>query len=244
MALVQHGHDRRQGRGDQEGPIPVEAPRVRRGLGLGQGEPAQQYADQSHRHVDPEGPLPAQRIEDQAADGRPRPQADRLSRRLQAEAAPVFRGAGGHHDNGDAVRGQERGADALQDAEEDQRRQVGGEAAQARADDEEQEAAEIEQLAAEHVRQPSEDRRERSHREQIGDRDPTHAAEARPEFDFEARQENLRHAGVDLAHARADTDRADDEPSIGLQAGDGGQRRRLLTARHRAPNRLEGKRAW
>ena len=60
----------------------------------------------------------------------PAPRPIGLGRRLQPEGAPAFLGAGGHDDDGDAVRCQQRGADRLQDAERDQHRKVRGEAAQ------------------------------------------------------------------------------------------------------------------
>ena len=227
VALVQHRHERRQCRCDQDRTAPVEAAGVRQRLGLGKNEPTEDRAHQADRNIDPEGPVPAQRIEDQAAEGRAGAEPDRLGRRLQAKAAPALLRAGRHDDDGDAVRRDQGGTDGLQDPEEDQRRQVRREAAQARAKDEEEEAAGVEELAADHVGKPAEDRHERRHGQQIGDRDPAHAAEARPEFDFEPRQQHLCHAGIDLSHARADAYRSDHEPAIRREAGDRLRRRRL-----------------
>ena len=55
--------------------------------------------------------------------------------------------------------------DRLQDAEGDQHRKIRREAAEARAQDEQEEAARVEELAADHVGKPAEDRHERRHRQ-------------------------------------------------------------------------------
>ncbi len=77
-------------------------------------------------------------------------------------------------------------------------------------------------------------------RQQVGDGDPAHAAQAGAELDLEPRQQHLGHAGIDLPHDGADADRADDEPAIRLQARDRLQRRRLPAFEGGGPQRAEG----
>ena len=188
--------------------------------------------------------MPAQRIENQAANGRARPQTDRLGRRLQTERPTALLGVGRQHDDGDAVGRNQRRPCSLENAEDHQRRQVRREAAQGRPQDEDEEAAGIEQLAADHVRQPSEDRHARRHRQQIGDGDPAHRAQPGVEVALEPGQQHLRHAGIDLTHEGADADRADDEPAIGFEPRDGRQRRWLVTFQDGPPQGRDRERAW
>ena len=109
-----------------------------------QHKPAQDGGGEPDRHVDPEHPLPAERIEHQPAERRPGAQPDSLRGRHDAERpAAMLRPGGGHHD-GDAVRREQSGADGLQHPEPNQRRQVRREAAQRRAKHEDEKAAGIE----------------------------------------------------------------------------------------------------
>ena len=125
MHLVQHRDEARQRRRDQDRAAPVEA------LVFGQGCPVWGRTNQPRiAPAMPSGTLiqkahcQPKRVEDEAADRRSGAEADRLRRRLQAEAAAAFLGPHDHHDDGDAVRGDQRAADRLQDAEEDQPRQA------------------------------------------------------------------------------------------------------------------------
>ena len=136
VALVQHCHQSRKRRRDQERAVPVEAALGRQMPGLWDDEPAQNRAGEAERNVDPERPVPAQRIEDQAAQRRTDTQTDRLGRRLQAKRAPAPLRLDGEDDDGDAVRGQQRGPDRLQDAEGNQHGKIRGEATERRTEDE------------------------------------------------------------------------------------------------------------
>ena len=243
VAFVQHGHDGGERGRDQERAPPVEATAVGQIPGLRDDEPAEDGADQAERNVDPERPMPAQRIEDQAAQRRSHAQPDRLRRRLQAEAAASFFRSRGEDDDGDAVGRDQRGADRLQDTEGDQHRKIRREAAEARAQDEQEEAARVEELAADHVGKPAEDRHERRHRQDVGDRDPAHGAERSGEIELEPRQQHLRQAGIDLAHEGADAHRPDDEPAIRSEPCDGLQRRRFAALEHGIAKRGERGRA-
>jgi hypothetical protein len=154
---------------------------------------------------------------------------DRLRRRLDAERAAAPLRPRGHDDDGDAVRREQRRADRLQYAEGDEHRQVGRKAAERGAEHEQKEARGVEELAPDHVGQASEDRQERRHRQQVGDRDPAHGAEPRAELMLEGRQQHLRNAGIDLPHERADAHGRDDEPPIRCEPCDGRHRRRLAS---------------
>jgi len=139
--------------------------------------------------------------------------------RQDAERASALRGSGRRHHDGDAVRRQQRRADALHDPEDDKHRQAWSKAAERRAQHEQQKAARVQKLAPHHVGEATEDRQERRHRQEIGHRDPAHGAEPCAEFDLEPREQHLCDAGIDLAHEGADAHGADHEPSVGLEAG-------------------------
>ena len=152
--------------------------------------------------------------------------------RQDAERAAALRGSGGSHDDGDAVRRQQRRADALRDPESDKHGQARSKAAERRAQHEQQKAARVQELAPHHVGEPTEDRQERRHRQEIGNRDPAHRAEPCVELELEPRQQHLRDAGIDLAHEGADAHGADHEPPVGLEAGHDPRRRRLAAVAH------------
>jgi hypothetical protein len=166
MTLVEHRHDCRERGCDQDRPLPVE-PSGGQGLAAGNDKPGEDQRRQPDRDIDPESPMPAQRVQDQSAQRRSGAEPDRLGSRLQPERPPAFLRAGGHDDDGGAVRRYQCGTDTLQDAEGDQQRQVRREAAQGRAGDEEEEAAPVQKLVPEHVGEPSEDRGEGGHGQEI-----------------------------------------------------------------------------
>ena len=227
VPFVQHRHQGGQRGHDQARALPVEAAVGRQVLGQRKHQPADDRAGEADRHVDPEHPSPAQRVQQEPADRRPCAQPDRLRRRLDAERPSTPLGTGRRDDDGDAVRRQQRRSDRLQDAECDEHRQVRGKPAERRAEHEQEEAGRVQELASEHVGEAAEDRQERRHREQITDCDPADGAQSRAEFMLEPRQQQLRDAGIDLPHEGADAYGADDAPPIGREAGDELHRRRL-----------------
>ena len=229
VALVQHGHDGRERRRNQQRALPVEAALIRQVFGGRKQEPSQDGAGEPDRHVDPEHPAPVQQIQHQPSERGPGAQTDGLGRRQDAERAAAPRGTGGRHHDGDAVRRQQRRADPLQDAKGDEHREAWRKAAQRRAQHEQQEATGIQQLAPHHVGEAAKDRQKRRHGEQIGDGDPAHGAQSGIELELELRQQQLRDAGIDLAHEGADADGADHEQPIGGQARDAIRRRRLAS---------------
>jgi len=227
IAFVQHHHDGRERGRNQERAVPVE-PHVNRQVPGGRKhEPAHDGAGEPDGHVDEEHPAPIQHVEHQAPDCGACAEPHRLGRGLDAERAAPHLPAGRRHHDGDAVRGEERRADPLDDAECDEHRQVGGKAAQPRAQHEQEEAAGVKKLAPEDISKPPEDRQERRHGEQIRDRDPAYRAQLRVEFRFKVREEELRDAGIDLPHERADAHRAHHEPAVGRRPREHLRRRRF-----------------
>jgi hypothetical protein len=150
-----------------------------------------------------------------------------LGCRQDAQRPATPRRAGSRHHDGDAVGRQQRRTNPLQNAKGDEHRQAWRKTAQRRAQHEQQEATRIQELAPHHVGETTEDRQERRHGEQIGHRDPTHGAQSRIEFELELGQQQLRDAGVDLAHEGADANGADHEQPVGWQACDDLRRRRF-----------------
>jgi len=155
-----------------------------------------------------------------------------LGCRQDAECASALRGSGRRHHNRDAVRRQQRRTDALCDPEGDEHGQAGSQAAERRAQHEQEEAARVQELAPYHVGEPTEDRQERRHCQEIGDRDPAHGAEPCAEFELEPREQHLCNAGIDLAHEGADAHGADDAPPVGVKARHDPSRRRLAAVPH------------
>jgi len=202
---------------------------LRQVFGGREEEPPQDGAGDADRHIDPEHPSPVQEIQHQAADRRPRAQTDGLRRRQDTQRTATPLRPGSRHHDGDAVRRQQRRADALQDPKGDEHRQAWRKAAERRAQQEQQEAAGVEELAPHHVGEATKDRQECRHGEQVGDRNPTHGAESGIEFEFEPRQQQLRDAGIDLAHEGADANGADHEQPVGWQLCDDLRRRRFAS---------------
>ena len=116
------------------------------------------------------------------------------------------------HDDGQAVRLQHGGPDGLQRTKAAQRREVGREPAQNRRKREDDEAIDVEELAAPHVREAS-DGGHRGHQdEQVGEAHPRDGTDRRVEGVLEGGKGDGHDGRVELAHECADTHGGDGEP--------------------------------
>ena len=149
-----------------------------------------------------------------------------------AQAAAVL--VHGFHQDRDAVCAQQRSADSLQDAERDERRQIGGEAAHRARDDEHDISDQIERFAAEHLAQTPEDWEEGGEGDEIGQRHPADRLHRDREGLAERRQCQLDDGGVELTDEGTDADEADDEPQMPGLAREVRQGRRFA---RQAPDR-------
>ncbi len=143
----------------------------------------------------------------------------------------------------DGVGAEHRAGETEQRAQHDQLRQIGGEAAQQRKRPEQSEAEQIQQLAAGDLDQPGEYRQPGGEAELVGDGHPAHDAEPGKEIMLEGRQDQLHDARIELADKGADANRADDDPGVGVAAGEERGRRRLPPVQKSRTRRRRRRRA-
>ncbi len=163
---------------------------------LVQHEVCPRGADEAERHVEPEHPRPADRDE-RAAEHRPDDEADSGDHgvRPHREAELLLRECVGDERGG--VREQERPADALQDAPEDELRAAAGEAGAERCGREDEEAEHVCVLAAEEVGEPSRRQHEDGGDDHVDEDDPDELQQRRVQAALEVRERNDEGARVD-----------------------------------------------
>ena len=145
---------------------------------LVQHERAPRRGGQAERHVEPEHPVPGDR-DQHAAEHRTEHEPDRGDHRVRphGEAQLLLRERVGDQRGG--VREQERGAEALDDAPDDQLRAVLREPGAERGQREGEEAADVGALAAEEVGQPAGGEDEHGRGDHVGEDHPDEPEQAR-----------------------------------------------------------------
>jgi hypothetical protein len=207
--------------GEQRQAEQVEAAGVLGGLGARQPAQPHEDADDADRHVDVEDPAPRQVVDDQAADHRSEHRSHEHGHADDAHHAADALGAGrlGQQDHAD--RHDHAAADALHDAEGDQRGQVPGQAAEDRAGDEEDDRGQPHAAGAEALGGPAGERDDHGQGEQVAGGHPLHVIERGVEVDAQRLQGDVDDRGVEDRHDRADHDdgRDDGEVAIDPQVG-------------------------
>ena len=148
------------------------------------------------RDVEPEDPRPVDRDE-RAAEYRPDDEPDRGDHRVRPhrEAELLLRERVG--DERGRVREQERAADALQDAPEDELRPAAGEAGAERRRREDEKAEHVRVLAAEQVGEPSRRQHEDGRDDHVDEDDPDELQQRRVQAALEVRERDDERARVD-----------------------------------------------
>ena len=104
----------------ESGARPVERPGRVLVAALGDVGERQPQRDGRERQVDQEGDAPAQRVDQKAAERRPERRGDRGGGGPDADRAAAHLAREGRGDDGEALRHEQRGADALHGARRDQ----------------------------------------------------------------------------------------------------------------------------
>ena len=172
-------------------------------------------AEDADRQVDVEDPRPAVVVDDVAAERR----AERPGRRMMAMpnsaiAMPCSFGRERLAQDGLLGGLQRAGAEALDDAEDDEHRQRAREAAQRRADDEQHEADQVDALLAEEAAEEPGERHHEHRRDDEAGGDPGDLLDRRAERAADVRERDVDDRRVDGAHQRAEGDRERDQPLV------------------------------
>ena len=140
-----HGGEEHRQAGPVEGPALGEVPAAR------DEQPRQDGAHQTEGNVDEKDEPPTAEVDQQPAQGWSEGQAESLGRTLDAEGTTELAPGDGADDDSHAVGRQHGRPRALDEAEGHQDREVGRQAAQGRAGDEDQKAIGVEEFAPDHV---------------------------------------------------------------------------------------------
>jgi hypothetical protein len=202
-----HGEDqRRHGREEQGESRPVEVDPDLELAAPGDEQQGRQHAHQPDGDVHEEEQPPAAGGEQEPTDGRAEGQTEGLCRPLRTEGPTEPAARDGQRDDGHAVGLQHGRTEGLEGPEAVQHHQAGGGGTQHRAGHEDGEAVEVEELAADHVGEPS-DRRHRGHQDQqIAQADPADGTDAGVEGPLEGGKGQGDDAGIQLAHEGPDAD--------------------------------------
>ena len=163
---------------------------------LVQDEVRPRGAEQAERDVEPEHPRPVDRDE-RAAEHRADDEADRGDHRVRAHREPELLLRERVRDERGRVREEERAADALEDAPEDEGRAAAGEAGAERRAREDEEAEHVRVLAAEEIREPSRRQHEDGRDDHVDEDHPDELQQRRVQAALEVGQRDDEGARVD-----------------------------------------------
>ncbi len=165
-------------------------------------------------HVDEEDPLPAEAVDEEAAEDRADQHRDRRRRAPQAHrAAAVVRreGAGDHRHR---LRGQQRGAEALDGARGDQHLDRAGEPAPRGGEGEDDQADQVDPLGPEPVTEASGDQQRHGVGQQVGAGHPDDGVDVGVEALHDPRVGHRDDRGVDEDHEEPDDQRPEGRPGL------------------------------
>ena len=210
--LLQAEHDQAHRAADQDRAAIVDL----RGtlLVVRLGYPDQHQGDDRHGDVDPEDRPPGPLREDPAGERPDRRQPARDAEEDRHRTAPLIDGKGGDHDR---HRGREhqRGARALDDAEEDQPRfgdrPLRRQPAARRGDREHEHADHHHAPAAEHVAEPAPEGEQRRQRQQVAVDHPLRPGPRDRQLALELRDRDRHDRLVDERHRDGEHHRREDE---------------------------------
>ena len=195
----------------------LESAWVRAALGDERGR--REHGDGGDGHVDEEDPLPAERVDQDAAGDDAERAADAGQRAPDAER-DVALTAGGERDGqqGEGRGGEQRGADALDGAGRDQRRLRSGEAARERRGGEQPEADQEQPPAAEDVAHPAPEQEQAAERERVAVDHPLQALGAEAEVGLDGRQRDIHDRDVEDDHELGDGEHRQRQPFRDLES--------------------------
>ena len=189
------------------------------GWGTSRGEDALREHERGDpdRQVDEEDPAPGEVVDEPAAEDRAE---DRPEQHRHADdrhhAADAVR-AGGLREDRHAERHQHAAAEALQDAEGDQRARPPGEAGEHRAADEEGDRDHVQALGAEAVGGPAGERDHGGERQRVAGRRPTGSSTATCRTRARACDRDVDDGHVEDRHDRAEHDDRGDEQDAAVE---------------------------
>ena len=170
-------------------------------------------------HVDEEDPVPGVVVGDPAADRRAdrgrdddgdTVQRERLRPLLRRKRIREHRLLAGRHS---------AAADPLQDAEQQQRAEAAGEAAEQGGDGEDRNAQHVEALAPDHVGEPAADRQNDSVGDEVGGDHPGALVDADRQAAGDVAQRHIGDRRVEHDHEGGDGDDDGDEPRTAIARG-------------------------
>ena len=180
-------------------------------------DPGEDDADHADRHVDQEDPAPGDVVDQPAAEDRAEDRRDQHRHAEDAHHAahPVGAGLLGHdrHDRGH----DHAAADALEDAEGDQRVGAPGRRAEGGAEHEEGERGEVDALGAEAVGGPAGRRDHRGERQGVAGDDPLDRRQRGVEVDRQPVDRDVDDRRVEDRHDRPDHDDGRDHQGVAVE---------------------------
>ena len=232
LAFVEHEFERAEPDRDQREADVVDAQSLAEQLppllfgagGLVDQRADQKQRDQSHRHVDQEDPVPGIVVGDPAAERRPDHRRDHDRDAVDRKGLAALFGRKRVGEDRLLAGRHAAAAEALQDAEQHQRLQIPGEAAQQRGEREGRDADHVEALAADHRRQPARDRQHDGVGDEIAGDDVGALVDADREAAGDMAQRDIGDGGVEHLHEGRDRDDEGDQIGI-VPAGRGAFRR-------------------
>ncbi len=224
-----HQHD--QAPGDRHRAGQVERPMLDVGPRLGDEAQCGEQRHHAHRHVDEEDPLPGGQLGERATQD----QADRAT--AGGDRAPHSERLGaltllGERGRDDRQRGgrEQRRAEALQAAADDQHARRLGQPVEQRGDREQRHAGDEQPLAPEQVAGPATQQEEAAEDQRVGVDHPLQARGREVQATLDRGQRDVHHGGVEHDHELGQAGDHQDQPPVRLADGgglgdDGGGRR-------------------
>ncbi len=231
LQRAEKGRDQHEADEIEPAPLLLQPPALRdRGRRLAQQERDQRHREQADRTVDQKAPVPGDIVGQPAAERRPDHRRDHHGDAEQREGlAALFRREGSRQDRL-RDRHHAAAAEALQDAEQQQRLQIPGKSAQHRAHGEQRQADQEEALAAEQPGEEAAGRQGDGVGDQIGGHHPGRLVLADPHAAGDVGQRHVGDGGVEHLHEGGERDHDGDQPRIGARAACRGGSARLAPA--------------
>lgn len=159
--------------------------------------------DQTDRHVEPEHPLPADVVDDQATDRRPDQVGGRERGGVQAHGTTQGGAREGLMDEGGAVADEHRATDRGDHTKPDEHLDVRRDTGQQARHREDHQAAQVEPPLPPDIAEATEEEQAGGVGDHVGEQQPAPLRRARLELSAQCRQRDVQRAGVERHH-RAD----------------------------------------
>lgn len=212
--VIEDCDDEHQCGAKDERASPIERTVWLRAGSSGKSQPADHDGDGADGDGEPEDPPPVERGQDEAAQRWARAHAHGLRRREPAESPAALVLGNRLHQDGNTVRAEKGAADPLQKAEDDELLEAGCEAAKGAGEAEDEIAANVQRLAAEHLAQNAEDRQEGDEGGEVGQGYPADLIQRCVEIVPQCWQGELDDRGVQLTNERPERDQTNNEPGM------------------------------